>query len=84
VFENEYTWGNAAANNKTDEFHAKFEDAVKKVTSELGKDYPIIVDAITRKGVIAPDLREIIGSYLQLETWKAGSLIWFLWLIWLI
>ncbi len=30
MFENEYTWGNAAANKKTDEFHAKFEDAVKK------------------------------------------------------
>jgi 1-pyrroline-5-carboxylate dehydrogenase len=44
VFENEYTWGKAVANNKTDEFHAKFEDEVKKVTSELGKDYPIIVD----------------------------------------
>ncbi len=44
VFENEYTWGKAVANNKTDEFHAKFEDAVKKVTSELGTGYPIIVD----------------------------------------
>ena len=33
VFENEYTWGKAVANNKTDEFDALFEDAVKKVSS---------------------------------------------------
>ena len=44
MFENEYTWGNAVINNKTDEFHDNFEDAVKKVTNELGTDYPIIVD----------------------------------------
>jgi 1-pyrroline-5-carboxylate dehydrogenase len=44
VFENEYTWGKAVANNKTDEFHAQFEDSVKKVSNELEKEYPIIIN----------------------------------------
>ena len=44
MFENEYTWGRAVANNKTDEFDAKFEEAVEKVSSELDKEYPIIIN----------------------------------------
>ncbi len=43
-FENEYTWGKAVANNSTDEFHAKFDNAVDKVRKELGKKYPAIIN----------------------------------------
>ncbi|MFQ5782753.1 MAG: aldehyde dehydrogenase family protein [Nitrosopumilus sp.] len=43
-FENEYTWGNAVANNSVDDFHVKFDNAIDEVRKELGKKYPIIID----------------------------------------
>lgn len=44
MFENEYTWGKAVANNKTAEFDEKFEKAIEDVKKDLGKDYPIIIN----------------------------------------
>jgi len=43
-FQNEYTWGNAVANNSTEKFQANFDKAVDKVKDELGKKYPIIIN----------------------------------------
>ena len=44
MFENEYTWGKAVANNTTKEFDEKFEKAVDEIKKDLGKDYPIIIN----------------------------------------
>jgi len=44
MFENEYTWGKAVANNSVDEFHASFDKAVEKTQKELGRIYPIIIN----------------------------------------
>ena len=43
MFENEYTWGNAVAQGKEEEFNKKFEDAVKSVKQQFGKKYPAII-----------------------------------------
>jgi len=44
MFENEFTWGKAVANNTTDEFHASFDKAVVQVQKELGQTYPLIIN----------------------------------------
>ncbi|MGQ0376718.1 MAG: aldehyde dehydrogenase family protein, partial [Nitrososphaerota archaeon] len=44
MFENEYTWGKAVANNATKEFDDKFEKAVEEIKKDLGKDYPVIIN----------------------------------------
>ncbi|MFQ6025315.1 MAG: aldehyde dehydrogenase family protein [Nitrosopumilaceae archaeon] len=44
MFENEFTWGKAVANNTTQQFDDKFDNAVEKVKSDLNKDYPIIIN----------------------------------------
>jgi len=44
MFENEFTWGKAVANNAIDEFHANFDKAVEEVKNELGQEFPIIVN----------------------------------------
>lgn len=43
MFENEYTWGRAVANNAVKEFDEKFENAVEQVKTELNREYPIII-----------------------------------------
>lgn len=44
MFENEFTWGNATANNVTDVFHEQFEKAVEQVRNNLNKEYPLIIN----------------------------------------
>ena len=44
MFENEYTWGNALAQGKEDEFNNKFDDAVKSIKNQFGKKYPAIIN----------------------------------------
>ncbi len=44
MFENEFTWGRALTNNTTTEFDDKFEQALIKIKSDFGKDYPIIIN----------------------------------------
>ncbi|MGQ0791041.1 MAG: aldehyde dehydrogenase family protein [Nitrosopumilaceae archaeon] len=44
MFENEFTWGNAVANNTTDVFHEQFEKAVEQVKNNLNKEYPLIIN----------------------------------------
>jgi 1-pyrroline-5-carboxylate dehydrogenase len=44
MFENEFTWGNAIANNVTDVFHEQFEKAVEQVKNNLNKEYPLIIN----------------------------------------
>lgn len=44
MFENEFTWGNAIANNATDVFHDQFEKAVEQVKNNLNKEYPLIIN----------------------------------------
>ncbi len=44
MFENEFTWGNAIANNATDVFHEQFEKAVEQVKNNLNKEYPLIIN----------------------------------------
>ena len=44
MFENEFTWGKAVANNATDVFHASFDKAVVQVQKELGQTYPLIIN----------------------------------------
>ncbi|MBC8516658.1 MAG: aldehyde dehydrogenase family protein [Nitrosopumilus sp.] len=43
-FQNEYTWGNAVANNSTEKFQTNFDKAINKVKNELGKKYPLIIN----------------------------------------
>lgn len=43
VFENEKTWVKHVANNSTDEFHNKFDQAVEQVRKDFGKNYPMII-----------------------------------------
>lgn len=43
MFENEKTWGRYIENNNVDEFHKKFDDAVKEVRKDFGKNYPMII-----------------------------------------
>ena len=45
MFENEFTWGKAVANNSTEEFHANFDRAVEEVKQELGQKFPIIINS---------------------------------------
>lgn len=44
MFENEFTWGNAVANNSTDKFHEQFEEAAEQVKNNLNKEYPLIIN----------------------------------------
>jgi len=44
MFENEFTWGKAAAKNETEKFHSDFDRAVEQVKKDLGKTYPIIIN----------------------------------------
>jgi len=44
MFENEFTWGNAIANNTTDIFHEQFEKAVEQVKNNLNREYPLIIN----------------------------------------
>ena len=44
VFENEYTWGKAVANNTVSEFDDKYEKSFAEVKTDLGKEYPIIIN----------------------------------------
>ncbi len=43
MIENENTWGKAVQNNKTDEFHKKFDQTIEYLKKELGKTYPLII-----------------------------------------
>jgi 1-pyrroline-5-carboxylate dehydrogenase len=43
LIENENTWARAVQNNKTDEFHKKFDSAIESLKKELGKTYPLII-----------------------------------------
>ncbi|MDX1373347.1 MAG: hypothetical protein R3321_12810, partial [Nitrososphaeraceae archaeon] len=44
MFENEFTWGKAVANNTIDIFHEKYEKAFEGLKNELGKEYPLIIN----------------------------------------
>jgi 1-pyrroline-5-carboxylate dehydrogenase len=44
MFKNEFTWGNAVANNSTDKFHVQFEEAAEQVKNNLNKEYPLIIN----------------------------------------
>lgn len=44
MFENEFTWGKAVANNSVSEFDKKFENALDETKQSLGKDYPLIIN----------------------------------------
>lgn len=44
MFENEYTWGKAVANNSVAEFDEKFENALDEIKQKFGKDYPLIIN----------------------------------------
>ena len=44
MFENEYTWGTAVANNLANQFDEKFENALDEIKKNLGKEYPIIIN----------------------------------------
>ena len=44
MFENEYTWGKAVANNAVSEFDDKYEKSFAEVKTDLGKEYPIIIN----------------------------------------
>lgn len=44
MFQNEFTWGKTSMGGNTDDFHAKFDESVKKVQDNLGKNYPIIIN----------------------------------------
>ena len=39
-FENEFTWGKAVAQNKTDEFDLKFDSAVDSIQNQFSKSHP--------------------------------------------
>ncbi len=56
MFQNEKTWAKYLANNSTDEFHAKFDNAVAQVQKEFGKTYPMI---IAGKEVFSNDLFQV-------------------------
>jgi len=43
VFENEKTWAKVVANNSTDEFHRKFDQAIELTKKDFGKRYPMII-----------------------------------------
>ena len=43
-FKNEFTWGNAVAENSTQEFQERFETAVADAKNELGKKFPMIIN----------------------------------------
>lgn len=43
-FQNEYTWGSAVRENRQDEFHQRFDEAVTRVRETLGASYPMIID----------------------------------------
>lgn len=44
MFENEFTWGKAVANNAVSEFDKKFESALDEIKKILGEDYPLIIN----------------------------------------
>ena len=44
MFENEFTWGKAVAENTQDDFHEKYEKALEDVKNDLNKEYPIIIN----------------------------------------
>ncbi|OLC91407.1 MAG: 1-pyrroline-5-carboxylate dehydrogenase [Thaumarchaeota archaeon 13_1_40CM_3_38_6] len=43
MFENEKTWAKYVANNSTDEFHKKFDQAIEQESKDFGKNYPMII-----------------------------------------
>lgn len=43
MIENENTWARAVQDNKTDDFHKKFDSAIGSLKKELGKTYPLII-----------------------------------------
>src|SRR2546428_6652394 len=43
MFENEKTWAKYEANNSTDEFHKKFDQAIDQAHKDFGKNYPMII-----------------------------------------
>ncbi|MGD8431980.1 MAG: L-glutamate gamma-semialdehyde dehydrogenase, partial [Nitrosopumilaceae archaeon] len=43
-FENEFTWGKAISQNKTDEFDLKFDSAVDSIQNQFGKRYPDFIN----------------------------------------
>lgn len=44
MFKNEFTWGNAVANNTTDAFHEEFEKSVEQIKNNFNKEYPLIIN----------------------------------------
>lgn len=44
MFENEYTWGKAVLQNKTDDFDLKFDNAVDSIQNQFGKKYPNFIN----------------------------------------
>lgn len=43
-FKNEFTWGKAVSQNKTDEFDLKFDSAVDSIQNQFGKRYPNFIN----------------------------------------
>lgn len=44
VFENENTWNRMNGANKAEEFHAQYDEALRKVKNELGQHHPMYID----------------------------------------
>ncbi|MCP8323645.1 MAG: aldehyde dehydrogenase family protein [Candidatus Methylarchaceae archaeon HK02M2] len=44
TFEHENTWFKALNSGKVEDFHRKYEEALKKIKNEFGKRYPHIID----------------------------------------
>ncbi|KAG2474308.1 MAG: Aldehyde dehydrogenase [Nitrosopumilales archaeon] len=71
MFENEYTFGKAVANNSISEFDEKFEQGFSEIEKNLGKEYPIIINGEKiflheKFDVKSPsDTRIVIGRFPQ-------------------
>ncbi len=69
MFENEYTYGKAVENNLISEFNEKFEKAFDCVLTELGRDFPVIINGEelfldSQIKVRSPaDTRLIVGNF---------------------
>ncbi|MGI0045977.1 MAG: aldehyde dehydrogenase family protein [Nitrosotalea sp.] len=43
MFKNEKTWAKFVENNTTDEFHKRFDDAIREIRNDFGRNYPMII-----------------------------------------
>lgn len=48
MFENELTFFKAILNKEEEQFHQRYEDAIEKISKELGRRYPFIIDGKER------------------------------------